>query len=530
MAEGARRHQAGLHSTVSEKDWLERVQDWDPVGLVLVSHAAVVIALGDVLEPIWAAGLAGGLMAWRLSTGIVARHTDEYSSISWTLRKEGGSLILAAGVIAADAGTESPFFFWPLILLAWQALQLSMRQLAAMMGIAIATYLSVVFMLTEFTAASFGRLGLLLAFSAVMMLGRVRLESAQRKAAKSEQLLEDAFSAAPVGLMVSPVSAEPVYMNETAKRMGLGRAFESFEEGKPLRQMVISAWENRQTTGPELFTFRREFADTRYLRVIATPHGSDVDEAVVVCAEDVTAQVTAGEEQRSFMRFADHQLRAPLTPIIAYAELLETGEVHPSELGSIASEIGASARHLQRLFDRMLSVASHRNSSPQQLTFERASKIISHIDAAVLQDVVVHGEPSTLLWCDPTLVAMALHELLENGQRFGRAPIEMDWTKQNGSIEFRIWDAGPGPDPEISAETLLADWGQFDTPKMLNSDTGSHLGLAHARILAGLSGGELRLQRNEDEWAFVLSLPASPLSKSGSSTGPLRPTRSSEGV
>lgn len=530
MADGARRHQAGLPNPVSGKDWLERAQDWDPVGLVLVTHAAVVIALGHVVEPVWAAALSGVLMVWRLSTGIMARRADEYSAISWILRKEGGSLILAAGVIAADAGTESPFFFWPLILLASQALQLSMRQLAAMVGIAIATYLAVVFMLTEFTAASFGRLGLLLAFSAVMMLGRVRLESAQRQADRSEQLLEDAFSAAPVGLMVSPVSAEPVYMNEAARRMGLGRAFESFEEGKPLRQMVISAWENRQTTGPELFTFRREFGDTRYLRVIATPHGRDVDEAVVVCAEDVTAQVTAGEEQRSFMRFAGHQLRTPLTPIIAYAELLETGQVDPSELGSIATEIGTSARHLQRLFDRMLSVVSLRDSSPQQLTFERASKIISHIDSAVLQDVVVNGEPSTLLWCDPTLVAMALHELLDNGQRHGRAPIEMDWTRQNGSIEFRVWDAGPGPDPEISEEALLADWGQLDTPKMMTPDMGSHLGLAHARILAGLSGGELKLHRNEDEWAFVLSLPASPLSKAASPTGPVRRTQSLEEV
>jgi signal transduction histidine kinase len=87
----------------------------------------------------------------------------------------------------------------------------------------------------------------------------------------------------------------------------------------------------------------------RFVQLHTTPIGPTGQEAVVICATDVTFEKRADEDRKKFMMLASHQLRTPLTPIIAYADLLSKGELTAEEISTAAREILQAGLEMQRL-------------------------------------------------------------------------------------------------------------------------------------------------------------------------------------
>ncbi|HEX9645668.1 MAG TPA: HAMP domain-containing sensor histidine kinase [Acidimicrobiia bacterium] len=478
--------------------------------LVLLAHAAALLAMGRVRHPGWGLVAALGLGAWRIGFGALRRvGTDRRWPDRADLLSEGGTLIIAAAMIAADGGTESPFFFWTLLILAWQALVSPFRRLVVLAVIAATTYLGVVVAANDITTTSTARFGLLAAYCTVLAVGRLRLEHHQMEAHQAGQLLNDAFAAAPIGLAV--VAGDPqcvVYANTTATHLALREVMEGpGAAARSFQRLVEEARSIDAVAGPELVVVRAAGAEPRYLRVMATPHRPNGDDAVVVCAEDVTAQVNVGEERRRFLLLASHQLRTPLTPIIAYAELLKEHRVADDELADVADEIIRAGHDLEMLFDRMAAVTRLQRAAPQEPESVETGEILAamqRLDPGILDDVDIRGDHHEVARCDPELTARALRELIDNGRRFGQAPVRLSWRRTGDAVEFQVSDSGPGPDPTLTDQALFGDWGQGRDGYTMASGMGTRLGLLQARLLAELTGGELTLQRNEDDWAFTL--------------------------
>ncbi|MGH8937203.1 MAG: sensor histidine kinase, partial [Acidimicrobiia bacterium] len=421
-------------------------------------------------------------------------------------------LVLAATLMAADGGTESPFFFWPLILLAWQALLRPMPQLGLLAGVAVASYLGVVLAVPDVTSASLARLGLLVAFCGILVVGRLRLEEHEAEAERAGRLLRDAFWAAPVGLAV--VGGEPprvLYANQTAHAMRLFAANEEEEGTQALGCLVRQVKEERQAVGPELLALGSKAA-CRYFRALATPHRLNGKVAAVVCAEDVTAQVTVGEERRRFLKLASHQLRTPLTPIIGYAELLRAGQLGEGELAEAAEAIHRAGRRLERLFERMAAVVRLQHEVGRESTDVAMRDLLEELRGVapeVLVGVELLGDANEAARCHPQSVALALRELLDNGHRFGTPPVRLAWRRRGDRVELRVSDAGKGPDPALGQEVLFGEWGEGEDSDVMPRGMGTRLGLRQARLLANLAGGDLELVRDRGNWAFLMRLAAS---------------------
>jgi signal transduction histidine kinase len=211
------------------------------------------------------------------------------------------------------------------------------------------------------------------------------------------------------------------------------------------------------------------------------------------------------------MMLASHQLRTPLTPIIAYADLLSKGELTAEEISTAAREILQAGLEMQRLFDRMASVALLQDADAEHGPTVPVGLVLDEIGRdhrGVLDGVEVEGDPALTVRCRPEWVAPAIGELLDNSHRFGKPPIRLSWQATDDHVEFATTDSGSGPDEGLTDDRLFGQWGAGAYDDMMPAGMRSHLGLLQARLLAALSGGDLHLRRENGSWAFVLTVPA----------------------
>lgn len=506
------RVRAGTRAALLPTDrprWFKLLVRIDPVEIALVLHGFALVGADRVADRAWAAALVTLFALWRPAIDLARRRLPEREP-SLYLVKGAGSLLLAMALVGVDGGTESPFFFWPLLILAWKALVVPVRALALLAGVAVAAYLAVVFAVPDLTAASLGRLLLLIAFCGVLVVGRFRLDHHRDRSEALLRLLADAFWHAPVGLVVVGSDPDRIYhTNETARTMGLASPLTGEQAGS-LRKMADRAREEGEPVGPDLFVLHGE-ESTRYLRVLAAPHRLSQEETVVIlCAEDVSSQVTVGEQRRRFLEFASHQLRTPLTPIVAYAQLLERGQLDQDQVPEATRAILKGAERLLRLFDRMAAVVRLQHEAPHELEELSMEELLDRhlrpIDPRLLDGVVVNGDPAVRIRCHPASVARALLELLDNSHRFGRPPATLSWETEDAQVVIRLRDAGEGPDTGEDSGALFADWGQALPADVMPRGMGTRLGLVQAHLLVSLSSGDLRFVREDGDWAFVLRI------------------------
>ncbi len=385
-----------------------------------------------------------------------------------------------------------------------------LRHFTLLVAVAIASHVTVMAASGDVPPASTGRLALFVPYGATLAAGRSRLERRDTEILRSREIVSDVFAHAPVGLaLVTPGPEYRIgYANVGAQDVGLEGLLAS-SAGEDLRQLVDRARSSADPVGPELFA--APTGSARYLRVIAAPQPIDGEMAVLLSAEDVTAQVTAGEERRRFLLLASHQLRTPLTPIVAYGELLHHGRLDGEETRVAAAEIVQAGRDLQRLFERMTVVAGLQHGAPppegRRVRVRHILQTVQDLQPGILDGVEVSGADDRLVCCDPEWIARALRELIDNGHQFGRPPVRVSWTGDDGGVEVRVTDAGPGPDPTLPADALFGDWGKGTADDTMPPGMGTRLGLLQARLLAELAGGQLTVERAPSRWAFVLRLP-----------------------
>lgn len=489
---------------------IERLRRLDPVTWVLFVHALILVILGHLDASRWVLFTAVSLVVWRVTLDFQANRATKAQRTWLRFAKGAGSLVLAGTMMLLDGGTESPFFFWLLILLGWSVMVYPRTRFVHLVAVGMAVYVGVIALLSEWTPASFGRLMLLLSYCGILFGGRIRFEASVTAARRASRLLRDAFWVAPVGMAV--VEGEPprlVYSNQTAHSMRLLEGDGPDEASEHVNHLVENAIRSGVTVGPELI----ERHGSQYLRVVAAPHSIDGQDGAVVCAEDVTSQVNAGEERKRFLQLASHQLRTPLTPIIGYARMLQQGDLDPSEWQAAAEVILQEASRLERLFERMGTVVRLQHESRRADVDTTMGEILDQLASShpeVTGGVMFDGDRAEGLRCHVSSVVGILAELLDNGHRFGQPPVRVSWYQDGDEIVVKVIDAGPGPDAHLAEHELFGEWGQIRDIDRMPNRMGTRLGLLQARLFAGLTGSQLQYMRNDTDWAFVIRLATTP--------------------
>ncbi|RYG17457.1 PAS domain-containing sensor histidine kinase, partial [bacterium] len=173
-------------------------------------------------------------------------------------------------------------------------------------------------------------------------------------------------------------------------------------------------------------------------------------------AERTSQLLAKNQELEGFTYSVSHDLRSPLRAIVSKAQItLEDEGPNVSAEGKENLErLSAAAKKMAELVDDLLQYA---RLGTRELRLETVD--LAELARAVAADVagerpgsefVVRTECDTRVECDPRLVGMALHNLLDNAGKYSlpgeRARAEFVCEERDGERVFCVRDAGIGFD------------------------------------------------------------------------------------
>jgi signal transduction histidine kinase len=240
-----------------------------------------------------------------------------------------------------------------------------------------------------------------------------------------------------------------------------------------------------------------------------------------VLIEDITQQRVADRSRNSFVAQATHELRTPLTNIRLYIEqMVDEGDEDPQLRAQAMNVINSEARRLERIVSDMLSVAEIEAGSlsirPGDVRTDALFEELSSDYSAQAADktlALVFDLPPKLpaIRGDRDRLGQALHNLVGNALKYtppgGTVTVRVE-TPEAGGLVVRVIDTGIGIDPE-ECERIFDRFYRANDRRIAHV-TGSGLGLALAREIVRLHGGDITVESKLDQGSeFVLTLPAS---------------------
>ncbi|MFK8111807.1 MAG: sensor histidine kinase [Rubripirellula sp.] len=241
---------------------------------------------------------------------------------------------------------------------------------------------------------------------------------------------------------------------------------------------------------------------------------------------DVTQQQVATAARDDFLMTATHELRTPLSNLQAYAEALQEEEdLEIEKQKEFCNVINSEAIRLGRLVDQLLTVSQMEAGSMVISRHELAflpmlEYAADHVRAQADQKGIsitknlsaklptVMGDRDKLQAALANLVGNAVKYSHNDGEVTLRCLADEHW------VRIDIQDNGPGiPDAE---QTKVFEKFYRGSSIRESDQRGNGLGLAFAREIAKLHGGEIELQSTAGEGCvFTMRLPVGGKSRSG---------------
>ncbi len=254
----------------------------------------------------------------------------------------------------------------------------------------------------------------------------------------------------------------------------------------------------------------------------------DTGDEIAALATTINATLqrldAAAAQQRRFVADAAHELRSPLTTLLAS---LEVALAYPERTDWPAATATAvrQTRRLQALAEDLLLLARLDARAPASgpATVDLAAL------ASRLTDQYPFAEGQLTLTCDSTGPALVqgdrselerlLRNLVDNAVRHAASRVLITVRHEGGQVVTEVYDDGPGV-PAEDAERIFERFTRLDDARSRDVG-GSGLGLAIARDLAHCHHGTLTLAGRPPGASFVLRLPQASRPSSSGATNSL---------
>ncbi|MDI1270333.1 MAG: PAS domain-containing protein [Polaromonas sp.] len=233
-------------------------------------------------------------------------------------------------------------------------------------------------------------------------------------------------------------------------------------------------------------------ADGRVLRWFGTT--TDIEDA----KKNHQALRDADRQKDEFLATLAHELRNPLAPIRAAAQLLGSPASQPAAREHAVEVIGRQVGHMARLLDDLIDVA---RITQRRVVLKKVPLAVDDLVESVLETVrplaqakrhvlvATIGGDGLQLVADPLRLAQVLSNLLNNavkytdegGQIGFDVQVEVDW------LSFTVTDSGIGLS-QAAIENIFTMFAQ-EKSALDRSEGGLGIGLALAKGLVELHGG-----------------------------------------
>ncbi|MFP4072911.1 MAG: sensor histidine kinase [Actinomycetota bacterium] len=340
------------------------------------------------------------------------------------------------------------------------------------------------------------------------MAGRVgeRLSDAERTTATLEVVL----GALSQGTILFDGDDRVVYANDSARSM-LGVVPDHLSGLAPLQfQEVVR--EARETHEHETRVLDHG-SPARRLRGVATPFAGE--ERVLLLVEDITEKDRTDAIRRDFVANASHELKTPVSTIIASSEALRIALERGDESASgFAARIEGSARQLDRLVGDLLDLSRLERDRPElapvrvdNLVRDEVERMRGEADSKEISlDLATRAVTAMVSQRD---VAIATRNLLDNAIRYTPegGSVVVAVARDDGHALISVTDTGEGI-PTRDVERVFERFYRVDSARS-RATGGTGLGLSIVKHVAESHGGSVSVESELGAGStFTIRLPA----------------------
>ena len=245
-------------------------------------------------------------------------------------------------------------------------------------------------------------------------------------------------------------------------------------------------------------------ADTREHALVAQERME-----LIASAEQARMQAASDKLRASLLSALSHDLRTPLTALVATADSLALGKIPPgSSPEETAAIIRDQARSMENLIGNVLEMARLQSGRVQlrkdwQLMDDVVAAALRHLRLARNNHAVrlAIAPDLPLIRFDAVLMERVIWNLLENAVKYSPsdAPVEIRAGVDAGKAFLSVCDRGPG----FPANRLESLFDLFVRGESESALPGVGLGLAICRAIVEVHGGTIRAENRIDGGACV---------------------------
>ncbi|MBQ9949225.1 MAG: HAMP domain-containing histidine kinase [Clostridia bacterium] len=219
------------------------------------------------------------------------------------------------------------------------------------------------------------------------------------------------------------------------------------------------------------------------------------------------------EAERRLTADVSHEMRTPLTVILAQCELLHDEGVSEDEMRDALSVVNRQSRRLSKLVNDMLEFV---RLERRTVTYDMEKLNLSHLAESVCDDMRMIRERGITLICEVEddvhvhgnydLLTRMLSNLVSNAYRYGRdeGEIHVVLRKEEEKALLQVKDNGIG----IKTEDLQHIFGRFYRVDKSRNTQGTGLGLPMVREIAHMHGGDVSVESEYEKGStFTVTLP-----------------------
>lgn len=242
----------------------------------------------------------------------------------------------------------------------------------------------------------------------------------------------------------------------------------------------------------------------------------------VIVLHDITDLRRLENLRRDFVANASHELKTPITSILAVAETLRDGGFDLAPEARRFVDIAAKhAARLQVLVEDLLDLSRIEHEAERGAAVLEAGLLRPALEAAIQANAAaarargirmeLEAAPDLVAPRDPALLEQAVGNLLDNAIKYSPegGEVRLSAARANGEIVIRVADHGCG----IAAEHLPRLFERFYRVDRARSRRlgGTGLGLAIVKHVAALHGGRVSVESEAGRGStFRIHLPAGP--------------------
>ena len=340
-----------------------------------------------------------------------------------------------------------------------------------------------------------------------------QLEASQKlrivEAQAASDTLEKVLEVLPQGTILFSETDEVLYANPSAHDL-LGSVPESLSALTPF-QFQGAVHESRQTR-QTIERVSEHGKPPRRLRAVATPF--IVDDRILLIVVDITDRERVASIRRDFVANASHELKTPVSAIIASSEALRIAvDRQDDSAAGFAQQIEGSARQLDRLVTDLLDLSRLERDEPEldplsldllvREELERIRPGAEEREIALdfdLDPVQVSGSRRD--------VAIAVRNLLDNAVRYtgAQGTVSASLHRSNGQAVLQIADTGEGI-PTRDLSRVFERFYRVDNARS-RATGGTGLGLAIVKHVVESHGGAVDVVSELGEGSvFTVRLP-----------------------